>query len=179
MLSTAARIRFPISHLIGRLGPERLMRNLAWYGLAEGVARISRLIATVLLARMMTSLELGLAATAITCFELVRVLGNNGMGELVMRASHEKLAATCETVYRLGWVLCLAKVAVSVLEAPEKKRLNSIAGKCANRSCKSKRSWKTCAPSVNSAVPLVKNNRYPPSPSSATPTPGKVVYSTL
>lgn len=90
------------------IGRESLVRNLGWYGLAEAVARVSRLGVTIILARTMSSWELGLAATAITCFELVRVLGNAGLGELIIRASREQLAATCETVHRLGWMLCLA-----------------------------------------------------------------------
>ena len=101
--------------LARRLADDRLVRNLGWYGLAELAARISRLIATVVLARALGAAELGVAAIAITCFELVRVLTNNGLGQLVVRASAEQLDATCNTAHRANWIACGAALVIQVV----------------------------------------------------------------
>jgi O-antigen/teichoic acid export membrane protein len=94
--------------------PGRLLGHLGWYGAAEIVGRVSRLGATVVLARQLDSLELGMAALALTLFELIRVLANNGIGQAVIRADAAKLDATCATAGRLVWWLCLAVAALQV-----------------------------------------------------------------
>lgn len=78
------------------------------------LGRVSRIGATVVLARQLDSAELGVAAIALTLFELIRVLANNGLGQAVIRASAERLDATCATAARLAWVLCLG---VALLQA--------------------------------------------------------------
>lgn len=114
MASTAAPRAASLSELLTWIGRDRVVRNLGWYGAAEGVARVSRIATTVVLARALGPLEMGMAATAITCFELVRVLANNGLGEHVMRVPKARLEATCETVYRLGWILCGVMAALQI-----------------------------------------------------------------
>ena len=91
---------------IGRLTKDQIARNIGWYVLADGAARVARLVATVLLARMLTPVELGVAAIAITCFELIRVVANNGVGQMVIRARPEELDATCNTARRANWIIC-------------------------------------------------------------------------
>jgi PST family polysaccharide transporter len=96
------------------LAGDRLLSNLGWYGLSEMASRTSRLLAAIVLARTMDAAEFGVAAIAITCFELIRVLTNNGIGQLVVRASAERLNATCNTAYRATWLVCLATAALQV-----------------------------------------------------------------
>jgi O-antigen/teichoic acid export membrane protein len=91
--------------LIDRLD-RRLLSNIAWYGSAEIASRLTRLVTTVVLARLLSSTELGVAAAALTCFELIRVLANTGIGQAVIRAPAETLAATCNTAHRLVWFVC-------------------------------------------------------------------------
>ena len=77
---------------------------LARLASASCVVRVSRIVTTIVLARYLGAAELGIAATALACFELVRVLANNGIGQMVVRAPDDRLAATCNTAYRLSWL---------------------------------------------------------------------------
>lgn len=97
--------------------PGGLLRNLGAYGMAEIVARITRLATTVVLARLMTPAEFGVAATALTGFELLRTLANNGIGQAVIRAPAEKLQDTCRSAWRAGWRVCLGVAALQVAVA--------------------------------------------------------------
>jgi PST family polysaccharide transporter len=79
---------------------DRLVRSLGWYGLAELVVRVSRLVTTVLLARILLPIDFGIAAIALTAYELMRVLVSNGIGQMVIRARAEDLDATCLAAQR-------------------------------------------------------------------------------
>ena len=105
MIARAAQL-VGVSWLVN-LGQDRLLRGFGLLGLGEGVNRISRIVATIILARYLSAVEFGIAATAITCFELVRVLANNGLSQMVVRASDDALAATCNTAYRVTLWLCM------------------------------------------------------------------------
>jgi O-antigen/teichoic acid export membrane protein len=91
-----------------------LLANIGWQALGEMCGRIARLLATVLLARALTPSEFGAAAAAITCFEIIRVLLNTGIGQAIVRATDEELAATCATAYRLGWWSCIFTAVLQV-----------------------------------------------------------------
>lgn len=77
-------------------------------GLGELINRVSRIVTAVVLARNLTPIELGIAASAIMCFELMRIFAGNGLGHMVVRAGPERLQATCNTAHRLAWAVCLA-----------------------------------------------------------------------
>ena len=94
---------------------DRLVRNIGWYTVAEGTAKLSRLVATVALARLLTPVELGTAAIAITCFEIIRVFANNGIGQMVIRASADRLEATCNTAYRASVIVCVLAALMQVV----------------------------------------------------------------
>lgn len=92
---------------LGRLGHDRLLRSFGLLGLGEGFNRITRIVTTIVLARYLGAVEFGIAATAITCFELVRVFADNGLSQMVVRASDKDLKATCNTAYRLTLLVCI------------------------------------------------------------------------
>lgn len=92
---------------LGRLGSDKLLRGFGMLGLGEGFNRVTRIVTTIVLARYLGAVEFGIAATAITCFELVRVFAQNGLSQMVVRASEENLAATCNTAYRLMIWVCV------------------------------------------------------------------------
>ncbi len=94
--------------------PDRLWRSIAYYGMSEAAQRATRIVTTVMIARLLTPVELGIAATAITCFELVRSVANTGFGQAVIRASDARLAGTCATAHRLTWIVCLCLAAIQV-----------------------------------------------------------------
>ena len=59
---------------------DRLVRNVGWYGLAEFANRFTRLITTIILARWLIPHDFGIAAVAMTTFEIIRVLAQYGIG---------------------------------------------------------------------------------------------------
>ena len=95
-----------LGRMLSAFSRDRLVRSIGWFCVAEGGARVSKLVTTVILARVLESVELGVAAIAITVYELVRVVANHGIGQMVIRARPEDLDATCNTAYRANWVMC-------------------------------------------------------------------------
>ncbi len=100
--------------LIGRILKNGLLRNLGWFGLAELMARVSRLFATVLLARSLDVAEFGVAAAALTAFEIIRVLPNTGVGHAVVRTPSDQLNDTCVTAYHIVWAICISTAILQV-----------------------------------------------------------------
>ncbi|MFY0615236.1 MAG: oligosaccharide flippase family protein [Hyphomicrobiaceae bacterium] len=99
---------------LSRLGSDKLLRGFGMFGLGEGFNRVTRIVTTIVLARNLSAVEFGIAATAITCFELVRVLSENGLSQMVVRASDKELAATCNTAYRLTLLVCVFMAALQL-----------------------------------------------------------------
>ena len=93
---------------------DRLMRGVGAMGLGELVIRLSRIVTAIVLARHLSPVDLGIAAAAITCFEMVRVLANNGLGQLVIRSTDDCLQATCNAAWRWTWGICIAMAAVQM-----------------------------------------------------------------
>ncbi len=94
---------------------DRLLRGFSMLGLGDMFVRLSRVLTAIALARWLDAVELGIAATAITSFELIRVLANNGLGQMVVRAAPEKLDATCNTVRLLFWCICAGMALLQVI----------------------------------------------------------------
>lgn len=100
--------------LRARLSGDRLARNIGWYGLAEVVVRLSRLVTTVLLARLLLPEDFGIAAIALTASELIRVLASNGIGQTIIRARDEELDVVCATAQRAIRLVTAAIIALHV-----------------------------------------------------------------
>lgn len=83
-----------------------MWRFIGYYGVSEFAQRVTRIATTVLLARMLSPMDLGIAAMAITCFEMLRVGTNAGIGQAVIRATDAELAGTCITASRAMWAIC-------------------------------------------------------------------------
>ena len=94
---------------------DRLVRNAGWFGLAEFGNRLTRLVTTVVLARWLTAEDFGVAAIAITTFEILRIIAQTGVGQAVGRVPESELEATCATAHRISWLICLATMAVQIL----------------------------------------------------------------
>jgi PST family polysaccharide transporter len=86
---------------------DRLVRNVGWYGLAEFANRFTRLLTTIVLARALLPEDFGIAAIAITTFEIIRVLAQFGIGQAVIRSADRELSSVCNTAYRASWLVCL------------------------------------------------------------------------
>lgn len=92
----------------------QLTRNLSWYGAAELGVRLSRLVTTVVLARLLWPEDYGLAATALVAVELVRLLANNGVGLMIVRAAPGDVDRACETAFRFSRIVVAIMIALQV-----------------------------------------------------------------
>ena len=111
-----------LSHRLGRVHRglnavkgSSVLRNAGWLTLAEFVSRFGRIFAAIALARTLDATAFGVAALALTIFEIIRLFADYGIGAAVVRASDEELAATTNTAYRLVWMLCGAIVIIQIL----------------------------------------------------------------
>ena len=93
--------------LLSRQLRSKLNRNVGWLTIAELVSRVGRILAAVILARQLDAVAFGVAAIALTVFELIRVFTENGIGAAVVRASGETFHRVANTAHRLVWAVCI------------------------------------------------------------------------
>ncbi|WP_110675754.1 oligosaccharide flippase family protein [Salinicola sp. RZ23] len=94
-----------------------LMRGLVAFGSAEMINRVVRIVAIVVIARQVSPNIMGVAALALSLFEVVRALANAGIGQRIIAADVDALAATCNTALRLFWCWCLGVAAIQLVLA--------------------------------------------------------------
>lgn len=82
-------------------------RGMLAYGSAEAATRIVRLATILVVARQISPAMLGVAALALSLFELVRVLTNFGIGQRIIVATPAELESICRAAARLFWIVCL------------------------------------------------------------------------
>jgi teichuronic acid exporter len=87
------------------LPQDRFIRNIGWMGLSELGIRLSRLVATVILARLLSPQDYGLAAIVLTAHEFIRVFTRNGIGDKLVQADASEIEDLCKTAYSLNWLL--------------------------------------------------------------------------
>jgi len=98
-----------IGNLIDKLKQKlasRFLRNLGWLGLSELFIRISRLAATVVLARLLSKYDYGLAALVLTTNEFVNVFTQNGIWDKLIQSDESDLKQLSQTAYCLNWIIC-------------------------------------------------------------------------
>ena len=88
---------------------------MAWLGAGELVARLTRIATTIVLAWLLTPVDLGVAALALTAFEIVRSFAAGGIGQAVVRATTAELEATLLTARRAALIVCVALAVVQVV----------------------------------------------------------------
>lgn len=94
---------------------DTLLKNVGWLASGEMLSRVTRLFAAVALARMLTPIEFGTAAIAITVFELVRVFNQNGVGAAVIAAKDDALPDLMRTAHLTAWATCLVLASLQCL----------------------------------------------------------------
>jgi len=95
------------TRVIYTLRHSRLVQNVGWLTGAEMLSRLGRIVTAIVLARTMGMAAFGVAAIAITIFELTRIFTENGIGAAVIRTSDKTLSAVANTAYRMMWAVCL------------------------------------------------------------------------
>ncbi len=93
----------------------KISRNVGWLTGAEFVNRFGRIIAAIILARQLDAVAFGIAAIALTIFEITRVFTENGIGASVVRARDEDYDRTANTARRLMWGVCLALAFIQIV----------------------------------------------------------------
>lgn len=94
-----------------------LIATLSVWVASEAVAKIARLGAIIIAARALTAAELGLVAMVLAIGEVLKALAENGVGQKIIAATSENLAATCNTAARLFRIWCGALFALGCLIA--------------------------------------------------------------
>ncbi len=90
--------------------------NLMTYGASEIVAKLSRLLVVIAIARTMNVAEIGVAAAAIAAGDILKSLTENGVGQRIIAARDDQLEATCATAHRIfwGWAVGLCIIQISI-----------------------------------------------------------------
>jgi len=99
----------PTRSIAGRLrtmAARPFMRNLGAMGSAQIAIRISRLATTMVLSRLLSPNDFGLAAVVLTVYEIVSLFTRNGISAKVIQASEDEVGAVAETAYWMTWVVC-------------------------------------------------------------------------
>lgn len=103
-----------IKSRVTRAASNRLTRNVGWLTAAELISRFGRIVAAVILARQLDAVAFGIAAIALTIFEVTRVFTENGIGAAVVRSEKEQFERVANTAHRLMWGICLILMMVQV-----------------------------------------------------------------
>lgn len=93
------------------------LQNLGWLGISGAVIRITRLVATVVLARFLTKDEYGLAAIVLSVNDLLRVFVRTGIGTRLVQAKAEKIEQLAQSAYWLNWTISIALFVIQCIAA--------------------------------------------------------------
>lgn len=114
-----SRLRAPI--IAPMLAPIRavsrssILSGLLAYGASEIAVRLVRLGVVIIIARQLVPELVGVAALALTLFELIRILVQIGVGQKIIAASEADLPALCNGAHRLLWGWCLGVAGVQTM----------------------------------------------------------------
>lgn len=107
----------PVAKTIAMLKGDRFVRNIGWMGASEIFIRVFRLGTTVILARVLTAEDYGLAAIVLTTHEFIRVFTRNGISDKIVQADVEEVEDLCQTAYGLNWLIAMSLFVVQCLAA--------------------------------------------------------------
>lgn len=79
--------------------------------------RISRLLATIVLARFLTKADYGLAALVMTTNEFILVFTRNGIGTKLIQTDADQVDALAQEAFWLNWIVFLGLFGVQILTA--------------------------------------------------------------
>lgn len=106
-LALSARCpRIPVPAGIRRLLANGLHADLLAMGSAQVAVRVSRLVTTVVLARLLSPDAVGLAAVVLTIYELIALVTRNGLAARVVQARADEVEQVAETAHALTWFIC-------------------------------------------------------------------------
>lgn len=93
------------------------IRGLFAYGTSEMVAKATRLLVVVVIARVLTPEAIGLAAAAFAICETLKALTENGVGQRIISCRHNVLRATTARAHQIFWVWAIGLMVLQLLLA--------------------------------------------------------------
>lgn len=101
---------------ISQIVSSPFLRGIASYSVSEVAAKLSRLVAVVAMARVLTPAQIGIVAAAIAIAEILKAFTENGIIQKVIAAPDAQLDVVCNTAFRLNifWVTGLLLIQNSV-----------------------------------------------------------------
>lgn len=93
------------------------VRNIGWLGGSGAIIRVSRLLATIILARFLTQYDYGLAAIVLTTNEFVRVFTRNGVVIRLIQTEAENLETLAQSAYWFNWAIFIGLFVVQCFAA--------------------------------------------------------------
>ncbi|NLH80610.1 MAG: GNAT family N-acetyltransferase, partial [Phyllobacteriaceae bacterium] len=103
-----------IAAALRRIVAGGLAADLLAMGSAQMAIRLSRLVTTIVLARLLMPEVLGQAAVVLTVYELIALVTRNGIAAKVVQAPPERVAAIAETAQALTWIVCIGLMALQI-----------------------------------------------------------------
>lgn len=94
-----------------------MLQNIGAYLASEASAKLSRIVAVIVMARVLQPVEVGIVAAAMATSELLKAFTENGVIQRVISASDSELEATCRTANRINWIWCGGLFALQLLVA--------------------------------------------------------------
>ena len=116
-MGTMNDLIYQIQNKLKNLLSNRFIRNLGWMSGAEFGNRIIRLVATVFLARLLTSYDYGLAAIVLTTYEFSYIFTKVGISQKLVQADEESLEELCVAAYWLNWLVFFGIFCIQCLAA--------------------------------------------------------------
>lgn len=103
--------------LLRQLRNNKFAKNLLSMGTAQLAIRFSRLLATIVLSRILLPKDFALAAVVLTVYEFIALFTRNGITAKIVQAAPEDVEAVAQTAHRMTWVLCAGLMLVQCLIA--------------------------------------------------------------
>jgi teichuronic acid exporter len=98
-------------------GDTAFVRNIGWLGGSTALIRVSRLLATIILARFLTKTDYGLAALVMTVNEFILVFTRNGVGTKLIQADTKEIDRLSREAYWLNWAFFLGLFILQIATA--------------------------------------------------------------
>ena len=96
----------------------QFVRNVGWMGGGELANRVFRLATTVVLARLLTSQDYGLAAIVLTTKDFATIFTlRSGIGGKLIQADEKDVEVMSNTSYWLNWILCIGLFSIQCIAA--------------------------------------------------------------
>lgn len=100
-----------------RTAGDKLLSNMGWLGGSQVLGKLLRLATVIVVARLLSPSEYGLAAIVLATNEFILVLGRQGTVSKLIQVDADKLADTANTAYRINWILCIILFLLQLLIA--------------------------------------------------------------